>query len=179
MTGPENPVPPDAAAPRILVLGLGNDILTDDAVGLQVARTVQSEIEDQEDIAVAETTEMGLALLDAIAGREGLVLIDAIQTGRAPAGHVHEVSPKELGAVVGTSPHFLGVGETLALGRALGLPMPTEVRVLAIEVADPLTLGETMTPAVAAAVPSAAARAIDLARTLSRRRQTAARTAPG
>lgn len=148
----------------ILVLGLGNDILTDDAVGLHVARAVRSALAGAPDIAVEETTEMGLTLLDTIADRAGLVLIDAVQTGRPPVGHIHEFSPAELSGVLTTSPHFLGVRETLALGRSLGLAMPGQVRILAIEVADPLTLGERLTPAVAAAVTGAAARAVELAR---------------
>ena len=155
-----------AIAP-VLVLGLGNDILTDDAVGLHVARAVRSALADEPDIAVEETTEMGLTLLDSIADREALVLVDAVQTGRAPAGHIHEVGPTELSGALTTSPHFLGVGETLALGRSLGLAMPRDVRILAIEVADPLTLGENLTPAVAAAVKDAAERAVELARSFA------------
>jgi hydrogenase maturation protease len=148
----------------VLVLGLGNDILTDDAVGLHVARAVRSALTDEPDIAVEETTEMGLTLLDSIADREGLVLIDAVQTCRAPAGHIHEFGPAELAGVLTTSPHFLGVGETLALGRSLGVVMPHDVRILAIEVADPLTLGERLTPKVAAAVEEAAGRVARIAR---------------
>jgi hydrogenase maturation protease len=148
----------------ILVLGLGNDILTDDAVGLHVARVVRAALASEPDIAVEETTEMGLTLLDTIADRVGLVLVDAVQTGRAPIGHVHEFGPENLTGVLTTSPHFLGVGETLALGRSLGLTMPHDVRILAIEVADPFTLGESLTPAVASAVEVAAARVAELAR---------------
>ena len=151
----------------VLVLGLGNDILTDDAVGLHVARAVRSALADEADVAVEETTEMGLALLDAIADREALVLVDAVQTGRAPFGHIHEFSSADLSGVLTTSPHFLGVGETLALGRSLGLTMPRDVRILAIEVADPLTLGEELTPAVAAAVKAAAERVVELARSFA------------
>lgn len=69
---------------RILVLGLGNDILTDDAVGLLVARAVAERLRDRPQIAVRETTEMGLALLDEIADFDALILVDAVQTGRVP-----------------------------------------------------------------------------------------------
>jgi Ni,Fe-hydrogenase maturation factor len=59
-------------------------------------------------------------------------------------------SLKEL---TGRTPHFLGVGETLALGRLLELPMPAEVRIYAIEVEDPFTLGTELTPALQTALP--------------------------
>lgn len=143
---------PDST-PRILVLGLGNDILTDDAVGLRVAAAVRAEVAGLPDIEVKATTEMGLALLDEIAGREAVVLVDSVQTGGAPPGHIHEFAAGDPARPLTTSPHFLGIGETLALGKKLGVGMPRSVRIFAVEVADPFTLGTTMTPAVEAAVP--------------------------
>jgi hydrogenase maturation protease len=149
---------------RVLVLGLGNDILTDDAVGLRVVQAVRERVTGTQGIEVKATTEMGLALLDEIVERDGLVLVDSIQTGAVPAGHVHEFGPEGIARVVATSPHFLGVGETLALGKLLELKMPSQVRVFAIEVADSFTLGTQMTPAVEQAVPAAADRVAAQAR---------------
>jgi len=149
---------------RVLVLGLGNDILTDDAVGLLVAREVQTRLGDTPGIAVRETMEMGLTLLDQIVDCESLLIVDAVQTGRVAPGQVHEIGPDELPQVTATSPHFVGVGETLALGAKLGLAMPRRVRIFAIEVEDPYTLGTQLTAAVAAAVPAAADRVVALVR---------------
>ncbi|MBK8857795.1 MAG: hydrogenase maturation protease [Opitutaceae bacterium] len=149
---------------RVLVLGLGNDILTDDAVGLLVAREVRRRLGDTPGIAVRETTEMGLTLLDEIVDCGSLILVDAVQTGCVPPGQVHEIGPDDLPQVTATSPHFVGVGETLALGATLGLAMPRRVRIFAIEVADPYTLGTQLTTAVAQAVPEAAERVVKLAR---------------
>jgi len=164
------------SAASILVLGLGNDILTDDAVGLHVADAASRLLEGCAEIEVRKTTEMGLALLDEVADRYGVVLVDSVQTGRQPPGHIHELGAEELGGALTTAPHFLGVGETLALGRKLGLQMPQKVRILAIEVADPYTLGTAMTPGVQAAVPEAAGRAAALARAFSQERSSAGST---
>jgi hydrogenase maturation protease len=155
-------------ASRVLVLGLGNDILTDDAVGLQVVELVRQELGAEPGIEVSATTEMGLALLDQIADRDALVLVDAVQTGAA-AGHVQEIDPEQFSGPLASSPHFLGIRETLVLGRMLGLRMPREVRILAIEVADPYTLGTQLTPPVAASVAGAAERAVRIARELAGR----------
>jgi hypothetical protein len=48
---------------------------------------------------------------------------------------------------------FLGVSETLALGRQLGLPMPEQIRIFAIEVKDPYTVGENLTSPTQEAFP--------------------------
>lgn len=157
-----------ATTARVLVLGLGNDILTDDAVGLHVARAVSRRLEGERDIEVKATTEMGLALLDEIAGRSAVVLVDSVQSGNAPAGFIHEIDATALACLNSRAPHMLGIGETLALGRILGLDMPCEVRAFAVEAADSFSLGTDLTAAVRDAVPAAAGRVARAARLLAR-----------
>lgn len=142
---------PDAG--KTLVLGLGNDLLSDDAIGLLVTREVARRLADAPGVDVRETTEMGLALLDFIVGYERVILVDSIQTGRCPPGTVHELDAAGLKRLTGRTPHFLGIGEALALGRQLGLAMPREVRILAVEVEDPFTLGTELTPQLRRALP--------------------------
>ena len=142
------------SAGRLLLLGLGNDILTDDAIGLVVVREVSRRLTGLEGVEAKECVEMGLALLDFIVGWRELVVVDAVQTGQAPPGHVHEVDCLGLKTLRGAAPHFFGVGEALALGKELGLSMPNEVRIFAVEVADPFTMGTELTAALRAALPS-------------------------
>lgn len=150
---PEAPPAPQLAG-RVLILGLGNDILTDDAIGLSVVRELAKAFAGDERVDVRETMEMGLALLDFIVGYRVLVLVDSIQTGKAAPGHIHEIEDASLKLRPGPTPHFLGVGETMALGKYLGLTMPKQVRIFAIEVEDPFTLGTQMTPALQRALPT-------------------------
>src|ERR1035437_2332477 len=145
--------PSASPSPRILLLGLGNDILTDDAVGLHVVHELQRELAGHPSIDVRETTEMGLALLDFITGYRAVVIVDSIQTGKAAPGSIHELDAAALNHLTGRTPHFVGVSETLALGRQLGLVMPEQVRIFAIEVEDPFTLGTSMTPVLQSALP--------------------------
>ncbi len=145
--------PAPAPTSRVLVLGLGNDILTDDGVGLYVVRQLQDTLAGHPAIDVRETMEMGLALLDFMSGYHTVVIVDSIQTHRAAPGTVHELDAAALQQLTGRTPHFVGVSETLALGRHLGLPMPQQVRIFAIEVADPFTLGTAVSPALQEALP--------------------------
>lgn len=149
---------------RTLLLGLGNDILGDDSIGLRVVRELRrthlvtsprSKAPEEPPVTldIVETSEAGLALLDAISGYDEVILVDAVRTGAQPAGYLHEVEGEDLPQSALGSPHFLGVPETLALGHALGLPMPARVLVFAVEVADPHTLSTSLTPAVEKALP--------------------------
>lgn len=153
----QSPVSP-GSKPKVLLLGLGNDILTDDAVGLEVVHRLRDQFAGHPAIEVRETTEMGLALLDFITGYSAVLIVDSIQTGRAAPGTLHELDAGGLQQLTGRTPHFVGVSETLALGRQLGLAMPEQVKIFAIEVEDPFTLGTALSPALQAALPPIVAR---------------------
>ena len=153
-----NPLGSTDRARKLLLLGLGNDILTDDAVGLHVVHELQRELAGHPSLDIRETTEMGLALLDFLTGYRAVVIVDSIQTGQAAPGFLHELDAVALNQLTGRTPHFVGVSETLALGRKLELVMPEQVRIFAIEVEDPFTLGTALTPALQAALPGIVAR---------------------
>ena len=126
--------------PRILVLGLGNDILGDDAVGLLAARRLRRHCSAEVD--VVEAAESGLGLLDYLEGRSHALLLDAILTGRHPAGTVLEFSRQDFRATGGPSPHYAGLPELLRLAECLAIPVPTDLCVLAMEVEDPYRIRE-------------------------------------
>jgi hydrogenase maturation protease len=147
------PAPAVPPAAHRLVLGLGNDLLRDDAIGLRVVRELRCQLPPDAGMDLLDTSEMGLALLDLVVGYQELFIVDAVQTGRAGPGHLHEIEGDALRLLPRISPHFLGVGEMLALGRELGLAMPERVRIFAVEVADPFTLDTEMTPALQVALP--------------------------
>lgn len=84
--------------------------------------------------------------------------MDSIQTGKEALGSLHELDAPALNQLTGRTPHFVGVSETLALGKQLGLAMPEQVRIFAIEVEDPFTLSTALTPTLQAALPGIVAR---------------------
>lgn len=153
---------------KVLVLGLGNQILCDDAIGLNVTREVGRRLAPEEEIDTLETEEIGLSLLDFVIGYRDLVLVDAVQTGRAPAGRLHELALEDLAVLPAFSPHSLGIGEVLALGRTLNLPVPDRVRIFAVEVESPYTLSSEMTPALQEAQARIVARVLAAVRELAR-----------
>jgi hydrogenase maturation protease len=154
--------PAPAVAPRILLLGLGNDLLSDDAIGLRIVAEVRPQVAALRDVTVLGTTQMGVALLDLVLGYDELLIVDAIQTGNARPGELHDLELSALKTLPGVMPHFLGVGEMLALGRELGLAVPRRTRVFAVEVADPYTMGTHLTQPVQAALPNIVNRLVNL-----------------
>jgi hydrogenase maturation protease len=135
---------------RTLVLGLGNELAGDDAVGLLVARAVRDEVADVAD--VVESSASGMALIEVLAGYDRVIVVDAIRTGRDPPGTITEMTLAHVGRVVAPSLHHAGLPELAAVAERLGLRFPAETRVLAVEVVDPYTLGAGLSEPVADAV---------------------------
>jgi len=135
---------------KALVVGLGNDLLGDDGVGILAARKLSGELSSEAD--VIETSLHGLALLDLLVGYDHLIIVDAICTGRFPPGTVVELNPKELQVALGPSPHYTGLPELITIAGQLQLEFPREIKVLAVEVADPHTVGGGLSEAVANAL---------------------------
>jgi hydrogenase maturation protease len=145
----------------IRVLCLGNDLLADDAVGRATAGHLTAT--SGPDVEVVYAQSAGFALLDHLtdAGRH-LLLIDAIHTGGAEPGTIHEFQEADLIGPSGSSPHYVGLLEVLQLARALELSPPEDVTVLAVEIADETTVGGAMHPLVEEAIPRVCARALEL-----------------
>ena len=137
---------------RSLVLGLGNDLLCDDGVGLVVAREARKLLPPTID--VVESGEAGLALLEFLADYDKAVIVDAIQLG-APPGTVHLLSRDAFGRVVAPSAHYAGLAEVFSLGTQIGVKLPSHLSVVAIEAEDPYLFSEALTPEVQRAVPKA------------------------
>lgn len=146
---------------RTLVLGLGNPILGDDGVGLCVAREARRMLRGHPEVEVAEASAEGFDLMDLIAGYSRTIIVDAIRTEGGRPGDVHVLRPEALPESRRlTATHEVTLQTALSLGRTLGIEMPDDVLIFAVEVADDQTFGEGCTPDVAAAVPKAAVRVV-------------------
>jgi hydrogenase maturation protease len=168
----------------IRVLCLGNELIADDALGIVAAQELARrlavagtrvpagpsfdpaatgqafELPAVGRVEVVETALTGMYLLEAVVGASKLIVIDSVLSGAADPGTVLELTEADLDGPRGGSPHYIGLLETLELARALGLAVPAEVAIIAVEVGDSLTVGGRMTAPVAAAVPIVAAMAM-------------------
>lgn len=131
------------------VIGVGNAMRGDDAVGLEVARLLQGSLPPG--VALHTCEGEPVALLDLWAGCDRVVLVDAMRSGAEPGTvHVFDAVASPLPAeLAGPSTHLVGVGEAIELARALGR-LPGRVEVRAIEAAQ-LDAGAPLSAQVAAA----------------------------
>ncbi len=143
---------------KTLVLGLGNPIVTDDGVGLEIARKIK---EQNPGLDVEETCEAGLALLDYIAGYDKLIIIDSIKTDKGIPGHVYKLAIEDFeNAAVQSFSHGMDLASAYKVGKGLGGDMPQQVTIYAVEVKDNSTFGEGCTTEVRDRIPSIARRIV-------------------
>jgi len=141
---------------RTVVIGLGNPILSDDAVGVKVARQLRVALIDSDMIEIKELYAGGMRVMDAIAGFEKAVIIDAMQTGLHKPGTIRLIDSAELGSARNlASSHDTNLPTALELGRMLGLSMPRDVKVFGIEAFDVENFSEALTEDVERSMPEA------------------------
>lgn len=137
---------------KTLILGLGNPILRDDGVGIKVAREIGRRLISSS-IDVREASVAGLGLLELIQGYTKVVLIDSIQIKGGVPGEILPLDLNVLRPTIRlTSPHDVNFATAIELGKKLGLNLPGEIRIYAIQVEDISTFGENCSPSVEGAI---------------------------
>ena len=141
---------------KTLVLGLGNPLLTDDGVGLRVARELRARLTGRPDVVVEEDYWGGLRLMERMVGYDRTIVIDAICGGGEP-GTIRCLHVQDMPTQHTASAHDATLSTALRFGHRVGaaLPDPDDVLVVAVEAADVTSFGEDCTPQVDAAIPRA------------------------
>ena len=144
----------------IVVIGIGQTLRGDDGAGLAAMQLWQQFYPDsagRPDLRVEMAELPGIGLLTLLEGAKAAVLVDAVRSG-APPGTIYRLSEADLSGALDSSAsaHGWGVAETLILGRQLTpQQMPVSIQLVGIEAGE-LGMGETLSPAIVAALPSAA-----------------------
>lgn len=153
--------PAEQALPT-LILGLGNAILCDDGVGIKAARYIES-LGPNPDVVVKAAELAGFALIDLMEGFDRAIVIDAV---RVRDGKPGDVVVFESGAIAPSlhlvAGHQIDLPTALEMGRRLGRHVPTEAYIVGVQIEDDTTFSESCTPAVTAAIPTAANMALRL-----------------
>ncbi|MFZ2951301.1 MAG: HyaD/HybD family hydrogenase maturation endopeptidase [Desulfuromonadaceae bacterium] len=105
----------------VLVLGIGNLVMSDDGVGVIVAQRLQQEYRFPDNVEIMDGGTLGLDLLPKLENITNLVMIDAVETGQT-AGTCVRLCGQELPIALETklSPHQMGLKDLLAVSELMG-----------------------------------------------------------
>jgi hydrogenase maturation protease len=137
--------------PRVVILGVGNLLYTDEGVGIHVIQRLKSRYLFPADVRVIDGGVMGIDLLSLIAEPEHLIVVDVIRNGRPP-GRFYRLTGADLPRRVRRkqSLHQVDLLEVLTVCGAMG-HVPKTI-ILGLEPQDMETLGVTPSPKLRARI---------------------------
>ena len=133
--------------PRILVLGVGNILYTDEGVGVRAVEKLQREHEFSDNVTLMDGGTLGMRLMDSIMQADKLIVVDAVHGGKEP-GTLYRFTGEDLRKSLAfkDSMHQLDLVDTLIFCKELGNRPDTVV--IGIEPYDLRTLAMEMSPAI-------------------------------
>jgi hydrogenase maturation protease len=140
-----------------LVLGIGNTLLSDEGAGVHLLRDLQSRHQASPRLRLLDAGTLSFTLTEAIEDCTRLIVLDAARLGEQP-GAVRRFAGEAMDRFIGQrrlSVHEVGLCDLLDVARLIGR-LPSQRALIAIQPAR-TDWGTSLSPAVAAALPEAAA----------------------
>ena len=138
--------------PRILVLGIGNILLSDEGVGVHVINRLQETFAIPDGIEIIDGGTMGLDLMPYFEGKTDVVVVDAICSDGEKPGTIRRFSGSDVMTMLGEriSPHQIGLSDLLAC-TAVDTQLHENIVLLGI-VPESLDTSLDLTPTIQAKV---------------------------
>jgi hydrogenase maturation protease len=115
-------------SPKITILGVGNELLSDEGAGIHVIRELQK-MDSLPEIEIIEGGTDGFGLLNIITDTDYLIVIDSVKGGGKP-GSIYRFGIKDAPAcpdLFKTSVHQIGILEVIHLSGLIGKTPETVV----------------------------------------------------
>lgn len=148
---------------KILVLGIGNTLLTDEGVGIVAMRELETRFGKHEDMEFLDGGTLSFTLAVPISECNALLVIDAAELGAAP-GTVRSFVGDEMDRFLGenhkSSVHEVGLLDLRSISLLTG-HWPEQRALIGVQ-PEVVGWGETLTSLVAAAMPEVCKIAADI-----------------
>ncbi len=133
---------------KILVLGIGNDILTDDGIGPRLIRDLSGMVRNP-DFMFEPASCGGLEIMEHIRGYKKVIFIDAIRTREGKPGDVYYFTLSDFKETSHLSSlHDINFLTSLKLADTLRLDLTSDLHIIAVEIVEDLEFSEEFTPAL-------------------------------
>jgi hydrogenase maturation protease len=116
-----------------LILGVGNLLMADEGVGIQVVQRLQESVNLPETVQVLDGGTLGMDLLYYLEGTRRLLIVDAVETGCEPGTVIrleNDEVPAHLSAKM--SPHQMGIPDMLFAAKLRDL-YPEKIVLLGVQ----------------------------------------------
>jgi len=133
---------------KILILGMGNDILTDDGIGIKITKVLEKEF-PYPNIIYDTLSLGGLEIIEYIKDFSTVIIIDAIKTMNGIPGTVYQFVPEDFKETLHLSNiHDISFLTSLQLAKDLEIKTPENVHIIAIEILEDMVFSDDFTPQI-------------------------------
>ncbi|MBU1718154.1 MAG: hydrogenase maturation protease [Bacteroidetes bacterium] len=133
---------------KILIHGIGNEIVTDDGIGPKLVKRLQENLSGV-DVDFETAFLGGLEVLEFIQGYQTVIFIDAIRTLGGIPGTVYKLSPENFNSTIHlSSVHDVSFLTAVDLGKKLGLEMPEFIHIVAVEIVEDRVFDDNFSPLI-------------------------------
>jgi len=141
---------------KTIILGVGNQILGDDGVGIHVSDELKKRIKDPK-ITIDNAVTGGLNLLELILGYDKAIIVDAVKSNEGEVGEVKRIPLDNFSTMHSCNPHDVSLIEAIEVAKKMGEKrIPQEIIVIGILMKEiPCEFGEKLSERIEAAVPKA------------------------
>ena len=130
---------------KTLILGLGNEILSDDKIGPVLVHDLSQRISGA-NVSFRTAASGGLEIMELIRNYEKVVFIDAIHTRKGEPGDVYYFEPAEFMETSHLSSlHDIDFLTAIRLGHLLGVDLPVDLHFIAVEIIEDREFSEEFT----------------------------------
>ena len=137
---------PEGPFLNVLVLGLGNILLSDEGAGVRAVEALERRFDCSDSVDFVDGGTMGFDLLPYFEGRSHILIVDAVKTDNAPGTIVRINDPPGYFSSK-TSPHQIGLADVLGIAAMTG-DLSKDITLFGIEPKQ-LSTGLKLSPEVA------------------------------
>ena len=144
---------------KIIVLGVGNILLSDEGVGVRAVEFLKREYQLPPEVEVIDGGTSAMEMLDDLAYADHLIIVDAVRSGKPP-GTLVRIAGEDVPVFLKTklSPHQIGLSDVLATLVVTG-EAPGGVTVIGVEHFS-LATSMALTPQIEALLPRVVAQVL-------------------
>ena len=116
---------------NVLVLGLGNILLSDEGAGVKAVEELQRRYDCSDAVEIIDGGTMGLELLPYFEERSHILILDAVNTGQKP-GTIVKIEDPPAYFRNRTSPHQIGLADVMGVAAITDI-LPRDITLFGIE----------------------------------------------
>lgn len=152
---------------KTMVLGIGNEILTDDGIGPHLIKKLPGVL-GRTDIRYSVACCGGLDVMEYFQGYKKVIVIDAIRTPDGKPGNVYHFTLSDFRETSNLSNlHDVSFITALHLGNILEMELPSDLHVIAVEIIEDREFSESLTPELERKFPEILNKITELIRTIT------------